>query len=99
MIVIIKIINKGKIPFRPEIFNYCNEGPCSWYDFAVEIIKLMGINCKIYPIESQDYLTLAKRPLYSVLNTNKIRNAYNIEIPRWNISLEKCIHQLIETGV
>ncbi len=95
--VILTIIEKGKHAFLPEIFHYSNEGACTWYDFASEIVKLMNLDCKVIPIETQDYPTLAKRPQYSVFNKSKIRNLLNIEkIPNWQVSLARCTDQLKE---
>lgn len=93
MIIIQHTIQNEK-NFIPGIYHYSNEGICSWYDFAKEIIELSGINCKVTPIETKDYHTSATRPFYSVLNKNKIKSTYNIEIPHWKDSLKKSIHKL-----
>lgn len=95
---ILKIILKGHNGFIPEIFHYSNEGTCSWYDFACEIIKLSSIDCKVTPIETKDYPLPAKRPQYSVFNKNKIQKCYNIDIPKWNASLSNCISILKNEG-
>lgn len=77
--------------WKPGIYHFSNEGVCSWYDFAIEVHQLAGISCKVEPIESKDFPTLAKRPAYSVLNKAKIKSAYEIEIPYWRLSLKNCI--------
>jgi len=58
--VILKIISKGEESFTPEIFHYSNEGVCSWYDFASEIVSFSKIECRILPIESKEYSSPAK---------------------------------------
>ena len=73
-----------------EIYHYSNEGVCSWYDFAREIMKLSGLKCRVNPIESAQYPTKAKRPFYSVLNKSKIKSL-GINVPHWQESLEKCL--------
>jgi len=73
--------------FMPGVYHYSNEGVCSWYDFAKEIIQLNHTNCNIIPIESKDYPTPAVRPFYSVLNKQKIKTNYHIVIPYWRDSL------------
>lgn len=77
-----------------EIFNFSNEGVCSWYDFAKEIMDINSIDCKIIPIESKDYPTPAVRPFYSVFNKTKITQTLNIEIPHWKDSLKACLKLL-----
>lgn len=91
---ILQIVDKGTENFKPEIFHYSNEGVCSWFDFAHEIVSLSNLNCKVKPIESKDYPTLAVRPQYSVMNKQKIRNLYNVETPYWRESLIECLKQL-----
>lgn len=76
-----------------EIYHYTNEGVCSWYDFALEIMNLSKLNCSVLPIETKDYPTPAHRPHYSVLNKAKIKQRFNITIPYWKESLEKCLKQ------
>jgi len=81
---------------QTEIYNYSNEGVCSWYDFAKEIMNLAGLTCKINPIETSQYPTPAKRPHYSLLNKSKIKNDYIIDIPYWKDSLEHCLRKIGE---
>ncbi len=76
------------------IYNYSNEGVTSWYDFACEIMELKGLYCRINPIESKDYPLPAPRPHYSVMNKNKIKNTFNIEIPYWRDTLKKVLEVL-----
>ena len=65
-------------------------------DFAKEIVYKANLNCKINPIETKDYVALAKRPHYSVLNKTKIKNKFNIDIPYWKDSLSECLITLGE---
>jgi len=79
-----------------EIYNYSNEGVLSWYDFAKEIMRMTKCDCNIYPIETKEYPTPAKRPHYSLLNKSKIKKAFDIEIPFWKDSLDECLRKMGE---
>jgi dTDP-4-dehydrorhamnose reductase len=79
------------------IYHFSNEGVCSWYDFAVEIMKIAELNCKVKPITSDKYPSPVKRPAYSVLNKSKIKDTFGIEIPYWKDSLEKVYSQIINS--
>lgn len=96
---ILRITSKGSESFIPEVFHFSNEGVCSWYDFAHEIINLTMLNCRVVPIETKDYPLPAKRPHYSVFNKAKIRNLYNLEIPYWSKSLSNCISIIMKDGL
>jgi dTDP-4-dehydrorhamnose reductase len=91
IIEIIALVIRNKIAFNPGIYHYSNEGVCSWYDFAEEIVKEAGISCKVLPILSKEYPTAARRPFYSVLDKSKIKETYNIMIPHWRSSFKSCI--------
>ena len=58
------------------LYHFSNEGICSWYDFAYEIMREAGLSCRVNPIESKDYPTKAVRPFYSVLNKAKIKKDF-----------------------
>lgn len=77
------------------IYNFSNEGVCSWYDFAKSIIQLSGSECSVEPVLTRDYPTAAKRPAYSVLDKSKVKEEHGIVIPYWRDSLELCIKNLL----
>ncbi|MEO8820959.1 MAG: dTDP-4-dehydrorhamnose reductase [Ginsengibacter sp.] len=81
------------------IVNYSNAGTTNWYEFAQEIKSLVNSNCKINPIPTSSYPTPAKRPLYSVLDTSKIKEILHLEISSWKESLKKCLETLIPGSV
>ena len=96
--VIIQIINHKK--FRnhnqsTQIYHYSSYGVCSWFEFAREILELANIDCQVNPIETKDYLTAARRPKYSLLNTDKIVKSFDLEIPFWKDSLKAYIDNLL----
>tara|TARA_Y100000768_G_C23943175_1_gene666197 strand:- start:875 stop:1600 length:726 start_codon:yes stop_codon:yes gene_type:complete len=86
--------NKENINRNGKIYHYSNEGVASWYDFAKLIMEMGELSCTVNPIPTNDYPTLAKRPLYSVLNKKKIKADFKIEIPNWKESLKECIIKL-----
>jgi len=88
---IIEIIPKIKKGTK-EVFHYSNEGTTSWYDFAVKIVELNNLKCKVNPIPSTEYPTPAKRPAYSVMDKTKIKKYFGLSIPTWQDSLVSCIN-------
>ncbi len=92
ILTIIPQIENSKV----EIYNYSNEGVLSWYDFAKEIMKMAKLSCKINPIETYQYPTPAMRPHFSILNKNKIKSKFNLEIPYWKDGLDDCLKRLGE---
>ena len=85
--VILKIIPKIKNN-NVELFHFSNEGSCSWYEFAKEILKINNISKILIPVSSDDYKSKAKRPNFSVLSSDKIKNKYKFAIPSWKDALK-----------
>lgn len=83
--------------WKPGIYHFTDEGVASWYDFAKSIFEIAGKDIRVKPLLTSEYPTAARRPIYSVLSKNKIKRTYNIEIPYWRESLEKCIGRLGNT--
>jgi len=80
-----------------EILHYSNEGSCTWYELAQEIVKLSATGCRIHPILTKDFKSRAVRPVYSVLDNTKARKKYGLTIPGWKVSLKECITLLKES--
>lgn len=82
-------------PIIPGVYHFSDEGVCSWYDFTKTIFRLAGIkHCKVNPLHTEEYPTLAVRPHYSVLDKAKIKTTYNVTIPYWEDSLRDCLKRL-----
>ena len=78
-----------------SIFNYSNEGVCSWFDFTKMIAEYSGqTNCDIKPCHSEEFPSPVKRPAFSVLDKTKIKQTYSIAVPYWTDSLKKCLNNL-----
>ena len=73
------------------IFHYSNKGAINWHQFAVAIKEISKSNCVVNPIPSSQYPTPAKRPGYSVMDTSKTEETFNIVIPAWRESLQNCM--------
>ena len=81
---------------KTGIYNYSNEGVCSWFDFAKMIAEYSGNKgCNILPCHSDEFPSPVQRPAYSVLDKTKIKETFNIQIPYWTDSLKRCLSNLI----
>ena len=89
---IMQIISGDK--WQKGIYHFSNEGVASWYDFTKAIHELHGIACLVRPIETKDFPSKTPRPAYSVLNKNKIKSTFSLEIPYWRDGLKRCINKL-----
>ena len=85
---IINEVNGGKKIHG--VYHYANKGVTSWFEFAQQIKKNAGLSCELIPIYTAQFPTPAKRPAYSVLDTQKIETEINIDIPSWEVSLLAC---------
>lgn len=89
---IMQIIAKHDFKDR-DILHYSNEGVASWYDFAYYIGRKIGSNVPIKPVSSEKFPTIAKRPPFTLLSKEKIKQKFNININHWTESLDICLSQ------
>ncbi len=92
--VIIRLITSKSQKFG--IYHYSGFGETNWFEFATKIFEEKGVNIKVNPIKTEEYPTLARRPKYSVLNTSKIKEVLEIDIPSWKDSLKHILEELNE---
>jgi dTDP-4-dehydrorhamnose reductase len=91
---IMKIISgviRNQFAFKAGIYNYSNEGVCTWFDFATEIVKESGLKCQVLPVTSKEFIQAATRPSYSVMDKTRIKEDFDITIPHWRTSLIECL--------
>lgn len=90
------LIENGDCLQHEGIFNYANEGVCSWYDFTKEIARQSGHTaCRILPCHSNEYPSPVKRPSYSVLDKTKFKITFHQEIPYWTDSVAVCLKNIL----
>jgi len=85
------------------IYNLVASGETSWHDYAkfvVESATRLGLPLKlasgsIRPIATREYPLPAARPLNSRLATGKLNRVFGIELPHWQIHLERVIAELV----
>jgi dTDP-4-dehydrorhamnose reductase len=73
------------------VYNFSNEGQCSWYDFAKKIFEVNKIEIDVQPIPTSAYPTPAKRPAFSVLDKSKIKNVFGVQVKGWEGSLRTAV--------
>ena len=89
---IITIINHAD--WQAGIYNFSNEGEISWFEFAKAIQEIGRFDCAVSGIPSSAYPTPAKRPAYSLLDKTKIKQVYDVAVPNYKESLQKCMELL-----
>jgi dTDP-4-dehydrorhamnose reductase len=70
------------------IFHITNRGACSWYEFAVEILKQAGLRSPIIPITSDQFPRKARRPHFSVLDNYHLRLLGTDDMRPWQEALK-----------
>lgn len=83
------------------IYHATGSGECSWYDFAVQIIQLAGVNAEVLPCTSEEYLMThqhaADRPSYSALDNAMLRVTIGDEFRPWQEALKCFMENFLET--
>ena len=88
--LLVTIIKTGNA--RYGVYHFSNQGEATWYDFAKAIFKATGEIDTVNLAKTEHYATFAKRPSYSVLNCNKLKDTLGITYRNWEDSLKQIIN-------
>lgn len=76
------------------IYHVSNEGECSWYEFAKEILGYLDKEIVVNPVTSDEFPSKAKRPKNSRLNKSELeKNGFN-RLPDWKDALNRYIKEI-----
>jgi len=78
------------------VVNVANSAECTWYEFAVEILRQAGIGTPVAPCTTAEYPRPAKRPAYSVLDLDRFAELTGRPLRPWPEAL--AAHLAIRTA-
>lgn len=64
-------------------FHVSAAGAASWYEVALEILRVAGLAVEVRPVSTAEYGAKAPRPAYSVLDNGKLRASGVTPISDW----------------
>lgn len=65
------------------IYHGANRGACTWYEFALDIFKILEKDIKINPVPGSKFPRPAKRPAFGVLLNTKLPEARTWQEALW----------------
>jgi dTDP-4-dehydrorhamnose reductase len=74
------LVELAERPNETGIHHIAGAGSCSWNELALEIFERAGIDCRVLPATSEQFVRPAARPAYSVLGTER---RAPLVLPRW----------------
>ncbi len=92
-IALAKLIKLNTSNFEPRTLHLTGSGDCTWYEFAREILSLMGSPAHVQPISTAESKRAAQRPLYAVLSNRVLADA-GISLPHWKDALGRFLSQV-----
>ena len=76
------------------IYHVTGNGICSWHEFAVEIVRLSGLDCEVAPVTTAEFPRPAPRPAYSAMDNARLRATVGDRMRPWQEALAAYImHQ------
>ena len=99
--VIVRAEISGKVSEnRQGVFHLASGGQTTWCGFARAIMagaRARGKSpmAEVDAITTAEYPTKARRPAYSKLDASKLARVWGIELPEWQVGLDRCLDQII----
>ena len=79
------------------ILHIVNEGVASWYDVAERVFSTVGALHCLEHCSTNEFPTVARRPLHSVLSTSRLQRL-GVALPPWQASLDQYIARITATN-
>ncbi|MEQ1807979.1 MAG: sugar nucleotide-binding protein, partial [Burkholderiaceae bacterium] len=81
-------------------------GQTSWHGYAchaIEFARRAGKSVKVAPdaieaVPSSAFITAAKRPHNSRLDSRKFSAAFGLSLPRWELGVERMLAELLDAN-
>ena len=99
-LMIARSLQEGRVTLgeRSGTYHLTCAGTTTWFGFA-ERIRALGIQGGLLPasaatlraISTEEYPTPARRPAYSVLDNQRLREAFGLCLPSWEEALALCL--------
>ncbi|MFA5155431.1 MAG: NAD(P)-dependent oxidoreductase [Patescibacteria group bacterium] len=74
-----------EVPFG--IYHLANDGPCTWYEAVMELLRLCKIKTPVRAIRSENLQRAARRPKFSVLLNTKVK-----KLRPWKLALREYLN-------
>jgi dTDP-4-dehydrorhamnose reductase len=95
------ILQNSQLKDKSGLYHLSPQGRTSWCGFAQKIFSLQGqlhpelpLKAKrVLPIATEEYPTPAVRPRNSLMNSDKLKNAFNLQLPSWDDSLQQMMKE------
>jgi dTDP-4-dehydrorhamnose reductase len=90
------VVSIIRIQSPPGIYNFSNEGSCSWFELAKTVYENLGADPELVEAINSESLNLkARRPKFSLLNKDKWKAAHLSEVPEWSSSLGLMLPEIV----
>ena len=85
------------------LYHLAASGVTTWFDYAKAVIDQATLvqatikiaAQKITPIPTAAYPTAAQRPHNSRLDTTKLKNAFDLNLPHWQLGVERMVREIL----
>lgn len=76
------------------VFHMSARGETSWYRFAREIFREVGMDVALTPIRSSEYPSAARRPNNSILDNAVLERQFGLRLPPWEIGMREILAKI-----
>ncbi|HEX8122403.1 MAG TPA: dTDP-4-dehydrorhamnose reductase [Solirubrobacteraceae bacterium] len=73
-------------------FHAAGGGACSWFELAIEAMRLRELDCRVVAVTTEEYPLPAPRPKFSVLATER---ADGIRLPDWHEGVAQHVKEVV----
>lgn len=80
---------------RAGLYHLSAAGQTTWHGFAQAIVQAAGVDVPVDAITTLDYPTPARRPMYSLLDHQRLRTQLGLSPTSWQVGLDEVMATLV----
>ena len=74
------------------VFHAAGGGACSWFELAIEAMRLRELDCRVVGVTTEEYPLPAPRPAFSVLATER---EDGVRLPDWHEGVAQHVKEVV----
>jgi dTDP-4-dehydrorhamnose reductase len=86
------LVDLAERPDASGVFHAAGDGACSWFELAIEAMRLRDLDCRVVAVTTEEFPRPAPRPAFSVLASER---EDGVRLPDWHEGVAQHVKEVV----
>jgi dTDP-4-dehydrorhamnose reductase len=86
------LVDLAERPDASGVFHAAGDGACSWFELAIEAMRLRDLDCRVVAVTTEQFPRPAPRPAFSVLASER---EDGVRLPDWHEGVAQHVKEVV----